>query len=283
MRAGEDAIDREIRVDGAGGYSVPSGEIVVKELDLASLASISALADDVLATEPRLDLIVLNAGIMALPELERTEAGWEKQIGVNHFGHSLLCERLVRQRLAAARDTPSRVVVLASLAHTMSHAVDVNDLHYSNRNYTPWGAYGQSKLANILYAKALADRLRTAAPHVTVTSLHPGVIKTNLWKSTIVGQSRIVSAISSLFVMNKDIPQGAATTLFACLSPEAGRDDYSGSYLSDCAVALPNDQARDVELRNAFWAATETQLQLALKAQNLPPLPPDIEQACAAL
>ena len=117
--------------------------------------------------QPSLDLLVLNAGVMALPSLERTADGFERQIGVNHFGHALLT-RLLRPALdakAAAAAAPAagdgpRVVTVASTAHTFG-TVDVGDLHYSDggeRKYSAWGAYGQSKLANVLFAKGKSER-----------------------------------------------------------------------------------------------------------------------------
>lgn len=85
ITAGEDAVKEEILKSGVGGYVVSDAEVVVKALDLSSLKSVNQLAGDILSSEPRLDFLVLNAGIMALPSLERTGAGFEKQIGVNHF------------------------------------------------------------------------------------------------------------------------------------------------------------------------------------------------------
>jgi len=85
LSAGEKAVQDEIVQAGLGGYVAKKDNVVVKALDLASLQSTKALADDILSTEPRIDFLVLNAGIMALPSLERTDAGFEKQLGVNHF------------------------------------------------------------------------------------------------------------------------------------------------------------------------------------------------------
>lgn len=180
IASAKEAIKEEIEAMGNGGYIVNSANVVVKALDLNCLKSIKAFADDFLATEKSLDLLVLNAGIMALPKLEFTEAGFEKQIGVNHFGHAYL-ESLLHNFIIK-QDRPARIVVLSSSAHSFGE-IKADDLHFKNgRKYTNWSAYGQSKLANLLFAKSLGDKLK--GTKVTAVSVHPGVIQTKLWKST---------------------------------------------------------------------------------------------------
>ena len=154
--------------------------VTVLPLNLERLASVRALAAAAQAAAPEgFSLVVLNAGIMALPARETTPAGFEKQIGVNHFAHHLLVS-LLRPALVARADKPARIVYVSSLAHARG-SVDVADLHFAKgRAYSPWVAYGQSKKANMLEARELADQLRASAPHITVASLHPGVIATNL-------------------------------------------------------------------------------------------------------
>lgn len=179
--AGQKAVTEEIAVEGHGGYVVDPSNIVVKALDLQSLASIKTFADEFKSTEPRLDFLVLNAGIMALPSLEYTDAGFEKQIGVNHFGHFYLTQLLL-QKMTDDTSSAGRIVSLSSTAHDFGR-LDYDDLHYKKgRRYAGWPAYGQSKLANILFPKELADRLKEKSPHVTAVSVHPGVIQTNLWR-----------------------------------------------------------------------------------------------------
>lgn len=129
VKAGEAAIDEEIKKSGHGNYVVDASNIVVKALDLNSLASIKNFATDFLATESRLDFLVCNAGIMALPTLEHTEAGFEKQIGVNHFGHFYLY-KLLSTKMMETTDGAGRVVVLSSSAHDMG-SVKPEDLHYT--------------------------------------------------------------------------------------------------------------------------------------------------------
>lgn len=179
LEAGQAAVDTELLQPGLGGYAVDASNVRVMGLDLSSLQSIKAFADEFIQQEGRLDLLVLNAGIMALPKLELTDAGFEKQIGVNHFGHFYLTQLLL-DKMRATPSTAGRIVVLSSSAHRFGD-VRPDNLHFSkSRRYTPWGAYGQSKLANLLHAKGLADRLRGTG--LTAVSVHPGVIKTNLWR-----------------------------------------------------------------------------------------------------
>ncbi len=183
VASAEQTIQEEIVHPGEGGYTVDPVNIIVKELDLGSLPSIKRFADDFLATESRLDLLILNAGIMALPKREETDAGFEKQIGVNHFGHAYLTS-LLEDRLLQDKKSFSRVVVLSSTAHDMG-TIRIEDLHFNKgRKYDGWKAYGQSKLANLLFAKALADKFAAKKMNATALSVHPGVIKTKLWRST---------------------------------------------------------------------------------------------------
>jgi NAD(P)-dependent dehydrogenase (short-subunit alcohol dehydrogenase family) len=241
--------EEEIRQNGA--YQVPDAKLEHKFIDLAELSTVADLARE-LQSEPDIDLLVLNAGIMALPKLEKTSAGFEKQIAVNHFSHQLLYTLLEPKLQKQAGGC--RVVSLASTAHTMG-SVDPADLHYAKRAYTSWGAYGQSKAANILFAKEVVER--NAATKVTAVSLHPGVIRTPLWRN--IGGGFLGGLLASV-IADKSVQQGASTTVFACLSTECGRDDYAGVYLSDCNVANPSAPVRDPALRKALWEATEAQL-----------------------
>lgn len=240
--------------------------IEVRPLDLADLASVCEFAAGVAERESKLDFLVLNAGVMATPTLERTVDGFEKQIGVNHFGHALLT-RLLRPTLEAT--VPSRVVSVASTAHSMGE-LDTTDLHFregGTRKYSPWGAYGQSKLANILSAKALSARL---PDHVASVSLHPGVIRTPLWRST-PAAGGLGGWLLGRLVADRDMPQGAATTLFACVAPAIAGEDYRGVYLKDCAPIAPNAAGRDAALSEALWRSTEEQLDAALAKRGLSP------------
>lgn len=238
-KAARDAIEKEVKQAGLGQYVVESPDIVVKQLDLANLESVASLAADISKTE-QVDYLVLNAGIMSLPTLERTKYGWEKQMAVNHFGHAALVKGLMPML------SKSRIVVLASTAHRFSSDKVVEDVTYKKRSYLPWTAYGDSKMANLLYAKGLAHHLKLDA-----CSVHPGVIKTRLWNQSLINRA------FSLFVGDRGIPEGAASTVWACLSP---RTDLKGAYIADCAPALPNELGQSDALRDEVWRVTNEEL-----------------------
>lgn len=236
--------------------------MVIKQLDLNSLRSVKKLADDILATESRIDYLICNAGIMALPKLEYTEDGFEKQIGVNVYGHFYLTQLLFPKMLAQTFE--SRIIVLSSSAHNMG-AVDLNDLHFKKRSYNNWVAYGQSKLGDLLFAKELADR--TNGTLMTSCSLHPGIVQTALWRSSFFSTG-VGASILGTFMSNKTIPQGAATTIYACLSPTIMNEER-GAYLVDCKATPPTcEQGRDVNgtLRKEFWKTVENQINEVTKS-----------------
>jgi retinol dehydrogenase 12 len=260
ISSGQKAIQEEFTQLGHGNYTAPTSNVIVKELDLNSLRSIKKFAEDILMTESRIDYLICNAGIMALPTLEHTVDGFEKQIGVNAFGHWYLISLLLpMMRAQAAAQQEGRIVILSSSAHNMG-AIDVNNLHFASpRSYNNWVAYGQSKLADMLFAKELADRTKGTA--LTSCSLHPGVVQTALWRSSFFS-SGIGSSILGTFMSNKTIPQGAATTMYACLSPTIMNEDR-GAYLVDCKATPPScEQGKDANgtLRKELWKAMEQQI-----------------------
>jgi NAD(P)-dependent dehydrogenase (short-subunit alcohol dehydrogenase family) len=220
-----------------------TGKVEVKKLDLTDFASIRAFA--AAWGERPIDLLILNAGVMATPK-GQTAQGFETQMGTNHLGHFLLTE-LLKPRL-----TPTaRVVTVSSGLHTRGTRDGVlatldSDKAYSQRTYSPFGAYGDSKLANILFVKGLAKR------GVHAYALHPGVIATNLSRS--MGFSGIIfRAVGGLFM--KSVAQGAATSVYAATAPEL--EGQSGAYLSDCAVAEPSAPAKDDALIEQVWQLSE--------------------------
>ena len=138
--------------------------------------------------------------------------------------------------------TPARVVVLSSSAHNMGN-VDPSDLHFTKgRIYSPWVAYGQSKQADLLFAKALAEK--TKGSNVTSVSVHPGVIATALWRSS----GALLTAFVNMFVMDKTVPQGASCTVYAAVAPEMQLEKNRGIYLCDCHESRPTcEVARDID------------------------------------
>ena len=147
--------------------------VVFCQLDLASLESVRKFAGKILEEEPRIDILINNAGVMALPQRTLTKDGFEMQFGTNHLGHFLLTYLL----LDRIKEAPSaRIVNVSSSAHRRGK-MDFDNLN-SEKSYVPWVAYGTSKLANILFTRSLAKRLK--GTNVTANSLHPGVINTEL-------------------------------------------------------------------------------------------------------
>jgi NAD(P)-dependent dehydrogenase (short-subunit alcohol dehydrogenase family) len=235
-----------------GDLPAGAGALEVMELDLASLASVRAFARELMARRPRLHLLVNNAGVMATP-LGQTADGFETQMGTNHLGHFLLTSLLLDGLRAGA---PARVVVVASHAHRRGSRDGVlatldGDPHYRRRRYRPLVAYGDTKLANILFTKALARRL--AGSGVTPYALHPGVIATDLLEHMGLG-GRIFRAVGPLFL--KSVEQGAATTIFASTAPEL-TEAHAGIYLADCNEAQPRPVALDAELAERVWTLSE--------------------------
>lgn len=211
----------------------PRGVIEVATLDLADLNSVREFAANFLAKHPHLHGLVNNAGVMNTP-YGKTKDGFETQIGVNHLGHYLLTELLLPCLKASA---PSRVVILSSCFHDRAvgreGAIHLNDLHFENRKYDGWAAYAQSKLANLLHAKALAKRL--AGTNVVVASVHPGWVRTNLIRNSapLWIQDRLLRPIFRLAGMLEPW-EGAQTTLYALLSPEVA--SHNGKFFSQTGI-----------------------------------------------
>ena len=189
-----------------------AGSVEVRPLDLADLASVRAFAA---AWEGDLELLINNAGVMAVPEA-RTADGFELQIGTNHLGHLALTNLLLPH-------VTDRVVTVASNAHRMGR-IDLDDLNWERRSYNAWRAYGQSKLANLLFTLELDRRLTAAGSPVRALAAHPGWAATNLQGRT---QNRIQDLVVTLG--NKIVAQsderGAWPTLYA-----AAQDLPGGSY-----------------------------------------------------
>ena len=240
--------------------SVPDAQLDLRELDLASLASIRTFAAGFLEDHPVLDVLIGNAGVMACPQ-GTTADGFETQFGTNHLGHFLLVQLLTPALLAADH---ARVVLLSSAAHRISD-VDLDDPGWDTKPYDAWEAYGRSKTANVLCAVGLDRRL--AEHGVRAFAVHPGVIRTelsrHLTRETVTALlERQKPGEETTF---KSIPQGAATTIYAATSPDL--DGQGGLYLQDCHVAdltddpLSRDGVRayalDPERADALWELSE--------------------------
>lgn len=200
----------------------PHGEIIVRELDLNSLNLVRQSAQKLLETEPKIDLLINNAGVMVTPE-RFTKDGFETHFGVNHLGHFLFTMLLLPRVIESA---PARIVNVSSLAHTRGW-IEFDDLHWQKRTYTHIPAYAQSKLANVLFTRELAKRLEAAGhKEVTTYSLHPGVISTELGRNI----GLVFPGLRFLWRMlagwsMKTPEQGAQTTIHCAVSEEAGKEN----------------------------------------------------------
>ncbi|TQN70336.1 Retinol dehydrogenase 12 [Colletotrichum shisoi] len=224
------------------------------ELRLDSLASVRSAAEAFLSKSDRLNLLILNAGVMATPE-GRTEDGFETQFGTNHLGHFLLFQLLKPALLAATSpgsEFQSRVVSLSSLAHHLGK-VRLDDFNFEKEPYQPWTAYGQSKTANLYFASELERRHGSKGLHAL--SVHPGVIATGLFQYLPQEQRETFSKDESVQKRMKSIPQGAATTVYAALSKEwEGR---GGKYIADLVEQGPAPESGDSRSGYAPWAYDE--------------------------
>ncbi|KAJ9586334.1 hypothetical protein L9F63_020042, partial [Diploptera punctata] len=221
------------------------GEIVVTRLDLGSLASVRECAKHLLRTEPKINLLINNAGVMGCPE-GRTEDGFETHLGINHLGHFLLTCLLLPRIL---RSAPARIVAVSSIAHRTGD-MDFDDLNWE-KSFNTTKSYGRSKLANILFAKELARRLE--GTEVTTYALHPGVVSTELARNFDKGYFRgatwIWNTVISLFI--KSPQQGAQTTIYCAVEESLSKE--SGLYYSRSGDKVPTAIARDGEVAKRLW------------------------------
>lgn len=218
-------------------------EIALVELDLGSLASIRKAADGLVLAGNRLDLVIANAGVMATPPM-KTSDGFEFQFGTNHLGHFTFINRI-----APLINDGGRVVMLSSAGHRFSD-VNLDDPNFETTEYTPFGAYGRSKTANVLFAVEF-DR-RHKGRGIRATAVHPGGIQTELGRhmtpevmQELVRNMEARSAASGGGGFRfKTIPQGAATSVWA--AAVAKGDEVGGRYCENCHVTtLVTDEAFD--------------------------------------
>jgi NAD(P)-dependent dehydrogenase (short-subunit alcohol dehydrogenase family) len=204
-------------------------QVLVAPLDLADQASVASFAA---AWDGPLHILINNAGVMASPEM-RTPQGWEMQFATNHLGHFALATGL-HQALAAAGG--ARVASVSSSAHLRSPVV-FEDIHFRERAYEPWAAYGQSKTANVLFAVEATKRW--ASEGITVNALMPGGIRTNLQRYvTDEDLDRMRAQTGSTVIAWKTPEQGAATSVLVAASPLL--EGVGGRYFEDCNEAGPN-------------------------------------------
>jgi NAD(P)-dependent dehydrogenase (short-subunit alcohol dehydrogenase family) len=226
-------------------------------LDLADLASVR----DAAASVDHLDVLMNNAGIMAPPK-GQTKDGFETQIGTNHLGHFALTGLLL-PKMPVDSDA-SRVVTVSSMAHRMG-SIDVSDLNYENRRYQNWSAYGQSKLANLLFAAELDRLAREAGWKLRSVAAHPGFSNTNLQFS---GPSIAHNPVGKLgtkvmnLLMAQSAQSGARPQVYAATMPDVRGGEYFGPDGLRETRGAPkrvgrSDAAKDQAVAEALWARSE--------------------------
>jgi NAD(P)-dependent dehydrogenase (short-subunit alcohol dehydrogenase family) len=239
------------------------GALELVELDLASLASVRACADKLVAAGKPFDVVIANAGVMACPK-STTADGFETQFGTNHLGHFVLVNRI-----ASLMKRGSRLVNLSSSGHRFSD-VDLDDPNFERTPYTEFGAYGRSKTANILFAVEFDRRHKTDG--VRATAVHPGGIQTELGRymtpeirQTMINAINANAPAGAPAFTYKTVPQGAATTVWSGFVAPA--DEVGGKFCEDCHVAEivegtelrrgVRSYALDPEHAKALWAKSE--------------------------
>ncbi|RVW06449.1 oxidoreductase [Rhodococcus spongiicola] len=235
-------------VDKGRAVAEPLGDRAeVRKLDLANLASVREFAGSIEA----FDVLVNNAGVMAVP-LYRTADGFEMQIGTNHLGHFALTGLL----LDKVRD---RVVTMSSAMHNIG-TIDLDDLNWERRPYKRWPAYGQSKLANLLFTYELQRRLATAGSKVKALASHPGYAATNLQTHTESVTGRIMALATPIIAQSAEM--GTLPMLYAATVPDA----VGGSYLGPSSlfetrgypkVVKSNRKSHDETVARQLWSLSE--------------------------
>jgi NAD(P)-dependent dehydrogenase (short-subunit alcohol dehydrogenase family) len=221
-----------------------TGDVDVRKLDLQDLSSVRAFAESVDAV----DVLVNNAGIMAVPYAQTVD-GFESQIGTNHLGHFALTNLLLPK-------ISERVVTVSSMMHLLGK-ISIKDLNWKSRPYSAWLAYGQSKLANLLFAKELQHRLDAVGSPVLSLSAHPGYSATELQGHT---EGKLSSALMSLGnKMATSADFGARQTLFAVSQPLAG-DAFIGpkyAMAGPTGLSARSPLASNSKTATALWDLSE--------------------------
>ncbi|KAK6117638.1 hypothetical protein DH2020_048600 [Rehmannia glutinosa] len=229
---------------------IPKAKVDAMELDLSSLASVRKFASEFTSSGRPLNILINNAGIM-MPPFKLSKDNIELQFATNYLGHFLLTNMLLDTMKKTARETKreGRIVNVSSVAHRSPYNEGIRfDRLNDEQGYDRLGAYGQSKLANILHANELARRLKEDGVEITANSLHPGIITTNLFRHFGVFEG-FVSALGGLVL--KNVQQGASTTCYVALRPEL--KGISGEYFSDNNLAEASAMAADRNLARKLW------------------------------
>jgi NAD(P)-dependent dehydrogenase (short-subunit alcohol dehydrogenase family) len=237
----------------------PEATVELVALDLADLSSVRAAAEKVSARVDRLDVLINNAGVMALPE-RRTADGFEMQLGTNHLGHFALTGLLLPRLLASEA---GRVVTVSSGMHKVGE-IDFDDLNWEQRKYDRWRAYGQSKLANLLFCYELQRRLESAHPNVISLACHPGYASTHLQTAGAeMSGNTLVEGVMKLgnSLIAQSAESGALPTVYAATAPGLEGGEYVGPGIFRLwgrpTKQRSSRRSRDVAVAQRLWAVSE--------------------------
>ena len=236
-------------------------KVIIEHLDLTSLNSVEKFSDKILSNYVFLDVLINNAGIMACP-YSKTQDGFEIQMGTNHLGHFVLTAKL----FPLLRKTKnSRIVNVSSISHSSGN-IDFDDINWEKRKYRTWNAYGDSKLANLLFTYALARKLQNSKNSPLVVASHPGYSATDLQRHT-----------AFFTFLNKIVAQhvkiGALANLRAAFDPEVKNSDYIGSPNFAQLRGHPekvksNRMSQDINLAKKLWNISEELTKTKFKFDN---------------
>ncbi len=252
--------EKNARVAAGIRAETPNARLSEVTMDLADLGSVRRAAKEILAAHPKIHALINNAGFVGGPRIITPE-GAELHFAANHIGPFLFTNLLFPALKAAV---PSRVLVLSSNGHRMP-GFEFDDLNFDKREYNHWTAYSQSKRANVLHAVGLAKRL--AGTGVTANAVHPGVIRTEVFRDVAAVEEQMVTGWAEANGSPlKSVPQGAATQVWGAVAPEL--EGVTGVYLEDVQIAkhIPSDvlsalgvieEALDRESADRLWGISE--------------------------
>jgi NAD(P)-dependent dehydrogenase (short-subunit alcohol dehydrogenase family) len=231
----------------------PNANVTLQELDLSSLASVRKAADEIRAAHPRIDLLVNNAGVMYVPKREATKDGFEMQFGTNHLGHFALTGLLLDNLLGV---DGSRVVTVSSVGHRIIAKIHFDDLHWE-RSYNRVAAYGQSKLANLMFTYDLQRRLKAKGAPTVALAAHPGFSDTELMRYL---PSSVPGFVWKIFTQPAD--KGALPSLRAATDPNAQGGQYYGpdglgEVKGSPKVVASSAQSHNEDIQRRLWTVSE--------------------------
>ena len=234
----------------------PGADITVQKLDLGSLGAVKESAAEMAAAYPRIDLLINNAGVMYPPK-SNTVDGYELQFGTNHLGHFALTGLLLNNLLPV---DGSRVVVVASIAHNIKARIDFDDLQWDTRRYDRVAAYGQSKLANLMFAYDLQRRLAAAKAKTIAVAAHPGVAATELTRHIPGSNLPGFDWLSGKVFNSAEL--GALPTLRAAVDPAVKGGQYWGpdgirELRGYPKLVTSSNQSHDEAIQERLWTVSE--------------------------